>query len=207
MKNKSKFEIPLVIVALLVLSAWLLNMVLNNALVHKFTAFKYSAISFNSVVKTNLDFFSNSKVVYLDEALDAQVIDSFKSPFSDNTCDVKESKIEIGDDNQGYVTLKCDDYLIEHVNANSLNDTEFYEVGKWIKKDVNNSFERKKLYNCKKNGKLLFNDYVEKDYFIYEVNKKTNMDYKSLNEIKKSYCDVESKVFYRSKKEIYDKSK
>ena len=70
MRNRSKFEIILVITALLVLSAWLMNMILDGANAQKFNVFKYSVTSFNSAVRTNMDFFQNDKVVYLDEAID-----------------------------------------------------------------------------------------------------------------------------------------
>lgn len=207
MKSKSKFEIPLVITALIVLTAWLLSLILNSASTQKFTAFKYSAMSFNSAVKTNLDYFDNSEVVYLDEAIDAELIDNIKSPFSGNYCDKSESKIEIENGNQEYITLKCDDYLIEHVDQNTLDNTDFYEVGKWIDKKDSSKDEKKVLYNCSKNGKLIFNDYVEKDYFIYKINKKSGNNYSNIKEIDKDYCDVTSRKFYRTKKEIYDKSK
>lgn len=206
MRSKSKFEIPLVITALIVLVAWLLNMILNNALTQKFTAFKYSAMSFNSAVKTNLDYFQNSNIVYLDEAIDAELIDNIKSPFSKNNCDIKESKIEIENGNEEYITLKCDDFLIEHADQSTLENIDFYEVGKWDNKKTGTNTEKKILYNCTKDGKLIFDDYIEKEYFIYKINKNTGKEFSSIKEINKDYCSVKSKKFYRTKKEIYDKS-
>lgn len=206
MRNKSKFEIPLVITALIVLVAWLLSLILNNASTQKFTAFKYSAVSFNSVIKTNIDYFQNSNVVYLDEAIDAELIDNIKSPFSNNNCDKGESKVEIENGNQGYITLKCDDFLIEHADQNTMENIYFYEVGKWNNKKNGSNYEKKVLYNCSKNNKLIFDDYVEKEYFIYKINKKFESDYKTIKEIDNDYCNVMSKTFYRTKKEIYDKS-
>lgn len=206
MRNKSKFEIPLVITALIVLVAWLLSLILNNASTQKFTAFKYSAVSFNSVIKNNIDYFQNSNVIYLDEAIDAELIDNIKSPFSNNNCDKGESKVEIENGNQEYITLKCDDFLIEHADQNTLENIYFYEVGKWNNKKNGSNYEKKVLYNCSKNNKLIFDDYVEKEYFIYKINKKIESDYKTIKEIDNDYCNVMSKTFYRTKKEIYDKS-
>ena len=205
MRNKSKFEIILVITVLLVISPWLMIMILDGENVQKFNVFKYFVTLFNSAVRTNMDFFQNDKVVYLDEAIDEEVIDKVKSPFSGGNCDIKESKVEIDDDRRSYVTLKCDDYLIEHVDPNYLDNIEFYEVGKW-NKDGKKSYEKKTLYNCVVNNKNIFSDYMEEDYFLYKINKKYNKTYGSIDEISKNNCKVVSMNFYRNKKELYDKS-
>ena len=49
-------------------------------------------------------------------------------------------------------------------------------------------------------GKLVFPDYYEELYFVYELNKKYNSNYYYSNGVKE--CKVVSKTFYRTKKEI-----
>ena len=60
--------------------------------------------------------------------------------------------------------------------------------------------EERILYNCKSNGKEMYDRYYEELYFVYEINKKYDTDYYSVSDIKD--CELVSKTFYRTKELI-----
>lgn len=206
MRQNKKREVIIVMLCLLVVGSYLLYSIVDKKIVNNFRAFKYNAISFNDVVISNFSSFSNDKIVYLAEVIDEGLLTSIKSPFSSNYCDTKESLVE-EDDNDRYVTLKCDDYLIEHYDIKDSNNVIIYKVGKWDTNKNLKDIEEKILYNCIDNNSKakIFDEYVEKDYFIYKINKEFSTNYSSLDEIKNN-CNVVSKKFYRTKVEVDDKS-
>ena len=102
-------------------------------------------------------------------------------------------------DGTPYVTLLCNDLLIEKTNFTNKSDVNVYRVSKWNEEKKENS-EKKVLYNCEENGKLVFPEYYEELYFVYELNKKYGSSYYYSNDVKK--CKVVSKTFYRTKKAI-----
>lgn len=200
MKN-SKYQLLTVIVLLLIIGSVLMCNILDGTSSEKLSVFRYSATSFSTAVSVNMDAFENAGVVYLDEVIDKDLMDSIKSPFSSNNCDINESKVEFDSGNK-YVTLKCDDYLIDHVSSGEINNTAIYEVGKWSEDTSSKTSQNRKLYNCSRDGKLIFDQYYEEDYFVYKLNTLNNTDYVSINDIDSKDCNVVSKTFHRTKKEI-----
>ena len=197
-KGFGKFEVLTVFVLVIAIFAFLMHSVLGGANGQKVSTMKDSAISFSKIVTTNIASFHNTENVYLQEAIDEGLIGEIKSPVGRGNCSSSESIVQLID-GIPYVTLLCNNLLIEKTNFTGKNDVNVYKVSKWYEEKKEDS-EKKVLFNCEENGKLVFPDYYEELYFIYEINKKYNTDYYYSNGVKE--CKVVSKTFYRTKKEI-----
>ena len=128
------------------------------------------------------------------------------SPFSKNQCSVEESKVESPEVSSRYVTLRCDDYLLDHVSSEDISSATVYKVSDWSDKIINeDNVEEKVLYNCLDNNKEIFDNYLEEDYFVNQVNKKYSLNNYSLGSITNDICIVENKTFYRTKEIVEEK--
>lgn len=211
MKNNygfGKFEVATVIVLMFVLIAFLMHCVLgiNNSLKEKCKKFRDDAFQFNKTVFTNIDSFKNDRIVYLGEVLEEQLLEKMSSPFSSNQCDVEESKVENKDVSERYVTFRCDDYLIDHELSTDLTSAPIYKVSKWDdNKITGDNVESKELYNCYDGEKEIFDYYLEKDYFVSQINKHYSQNHLDLNTITDDVCKIERKTFYRTKEVVKEK--
>lgn len=197
-KGFGKFEVLTVFVLIIIVFVFLMHTILCGASEQKFVTMKDSAISFSKVVTTNIESFHNTNKVYLQEAIDEGLMIKIKSPVGQGNCSTSESSVQVVD-GKPYVTLLCNNYLIEKVNFSNDVDVDIYEVSNWEEEKKENS-EEKILYNCEENGNLVFPEYFEELYFVYEMNKKYGSNYFSANEVNE--CNVVSKAFYRIKKDI-----
>ena len=64
-------------------------------------------------------------------------------------------------------------------------------------KTKKDNIEERKLYNCKKNGKQVYEDYTEELYFVFKYNYDYHTDYYFANDV--DDCEVQTKTFYRQK--------
>lgn len=199
-KGFGKYEVLTMIVILLAIFAYLMYALLGGVNKQKFETFRDNAITFSKTSVTNFSSFHNFENVYLNEVVEEELIKKIRSPFSTNYCDEMESKVEMID-GQPYVTLKCDDYLIDKSKTNSISSMKIYKVGEWSEKQENKNDEKKTLYNCKKDGKEMFDDYMEELQMVSRINREHETDFYFSSEVK-SVCDVVTKDFYRTKELI-----
>ncbi len=204
-KGFAKFEVITIVLILLVVFAFLFYMILNGASGQKFTTMKENANSFSKAVATNIDSFHYINTVYLGEAIDEKVFNKLKNPFGSGDCDPAESKVETID-GKTYVTLKCGKYLLEKQDFADTKNVPFYEVGEWSeKKPEGDDVQEVKLYNCVENDKDVFEKYYEELYFVYQMNHKYETDYYFASDMNDADCEVVSKTFYRTHKEVEQK--
>lgn len=204
MKSFSSKEVIVVILLLLIVSSFFMYILAGNVSNTKIDTFKKSAISFSNIVSSNSNIFSTERVVYLQSVIDEGFLSSLKSPFSSKDCNVSESKVNLTD---GLVTLKCDNYLLENYDIND-NKAYVYKVSEWGNEKISNG-EKKELYNCYdyNDNSMISDDYVEKQYLIYLVNKKYGTSYYDIDFIDTSLCELKKEYFYRKKELVKNMSK
>lgn len=201
MKNRFgffHFEIIVGILLLLIVTSILLLNILKSKSYLTFDTMRKSSVVFFKIVSTNISSFSNSNVVYLQEVIDGGFIDKIKNPVGDGYCSTSESFVSFSNSN-AYVTLKCGDLLIDHVDVSSKR-INIYKVTEWNFNKNGDNYEERLLYNCYENGKEIFSSYIDESYFIYKINKKYQTSVYSIDDI--SSCRVISKFFYRTKKKV-----
>lgn len=196
-----KFEVLTMIVILLVVFAYLMYLLLGGVNKQKFDTMKDNAITFSKTAATNFSSFHNFENVYLNEVIEEELMKKIRSPFSANYCDEMESKVEMID-GQAYVTLRCDDYLIDKARNTSKDSMKIYKVGKWKEEKSSDKDEKKTLYNCVADGKEIFDNYMEELQFVSRVNRDYQTEFYFSADVK-SVCEVVTKDFYRTK-EILD---
>ncbi len=210
MKNNfgfGKFEVLTVIVLLLGIAAFYMYSILGGVNDKKINKMKSQAVSLNKAVYSNLDEYRNSSLVYLEEILDHHIIDNIKSPFSDNSCDLDESKVETVGTSVRYVTLKCDNYLIMHQKATDFKNVTVYEVSDWsLTKPEGEEYDEAVLYNCQKeDGSFIFSEYREEGSFLYGYYKKFGRSFFTMQHVPNDVCNVVSNTFYRTRKDVNKK--
>lgn len=201
MKNSKgiiKYELVTVILLILVIFAFLFYVLLGGVSKHKIKTMKENAVTFSNTVATNIASFHNVDTVYLGEAINEKIIKEIKSPVGGGTCNISESKVSF-DSGNVFVTLRCGDYLIDNENIVNGDNMKVYKVSKYQEEKLSSSkMERKKLYNCKKDNKLIYDEYYEELYFISKINEDNDTNYFYAKDIKDT-CEVVSKTFYREK--------
>lgn len=199
MKNRGfgKFEIFTIIVLILCVSAFLMGNILKLSSLQKIDTMRKNAVVLSKTVMTNLESFHNNRVVYLDEIISQKFMKKIKSPFGTGDCDTSESKVEIID-NKVYVTLKCDDYLIDKALVEDENEIKVYNVGNWSLKKPSGEYQETILYNCMKNNEEIFDDYEEELYMVFKINEVEGTEFYSSNDLS-NICVLVNKTFYRQK--------
>ena len=206
MKNNygfGKYEVLTVIVLLLAVVAFLAYSLLGGVSTQKLQTMRDNANNFSRTVANNMNSFHNTENVYLGEAVDEKILKEIKSPVGGGYCSLSESFVHF-DNGMPYVTFKCGNYLIENVNFSGNTNFPVYKVSDWKEKKTNDDDEEKVLYNCKDNGKDIFDEYYEELYFVYLVNQKYDTEYYfAVNA--SAVCQVEQKTFYRTKEVLESK--
>ena len=204
-KGFGKYEVLTVITLLLIIFVVLSLTVLGGAGKKQFDTMSKEAIQFNKSVYSNLDSFHDQRLVYLEEVIDEKILNKVKSPYSMGVCDVTQSSVRTEDDVKRFVTLKCDNYLIDNSRVSSAEDFNIYKVSKWSDKKIKgDNVEKKELYNCEKKGKKILDNYVEDGYLVYKVNKDYNENYYFASDISEDICKVVTKTFYRTKELVHE---
>ncbi len=198
-KGFGKYEILTLFVLCLAFGAYIMYLIVGKAGSQRFVTMRENAVAFSKTVSTNVNSFHNFENVYLGEAIDENYTKKVKSPFSSGYCDESESKVQYIDGNP-YVTLKCDDYLIDKSRVNDIDAIDIYKVSDWYDKQKNVDDEEANIvYNClDDSGKEVFDKYYEELYFIFKINKEFGTDYYSSSDI--GECEVVSKTLFRTKK-------
>ena len=196
-RGLGKFETLTLVVVLMAVGAFLLYNVLGAAGSQDYSKFRTDAVNFNKAVFSNLDTFKNPDFVTLAEVVSHNLVDDFKSPFSKEKCDKAESFV-ISEGSSRYVTLKCDEYLIDNVLANDLDKAPVFKVGEWQEEAINEpNVQTAELYNCDNNGELLLDKYAVGSYLVFKVNSTFGENNYFPEGIKS--CNVVKKTFYRTR--------
>lgn len=175
----------------------------KNGNERKYEVFAQNAREFATKVTTYRDeHIRYDNEIYLSELVNNNYIKAFKNPFGGGNCNLYESKVVFTSSNQRYVTLRCGDYLIDSQLVSSGN-YRVYKVSSWQEK-IGNSIEAEtaKLYNYKKNGSIILNDYVVEKELIEKFNINENKSIKTIDDINDSDITIVKKSFYRTKKLI-----
>ena len=192
-----KFEVLTVIVLLLIIVSILGYITLGGVSEQKISTMKDSALSFSRIVGSNISSFHNVDTVYLEEAIKEKVTRDIKNPFGFGNCDGSQSFVHF-ENGSSFVTLKCGHYLIDNAGFNDMDKVDIYKVSDWsTEKTKKDNIEERKLYNCKKNGKQVYEDYTEELYFVFKYNYDYHTDYYFANDV--DDCEVQTKTFYRQK--------
>ncbi len=205
MKNKKgfgTFEILALIALALAIFAFLAYLILGGANNTKFNTMKETAYNFSKTVATNIASFHYVNTVYLDEAVDEGFFKAVKNPFGKGNCNGGESRIDIIE-GKPHVTFKCDKYLIKGSTFDDHTEIPIYQVSEWKTEKLDGKdTEKQTLYNCKDNGKEIFDEYYEELYFVYRYNKQFGTDHYFAKTIDSSNCEVVSQEFYRTIKRV-----
>lgn len=196
--GSSKCELIVSVTLIIVIFLLLSRVILRGKSNWKFVAMKEDSFVLLNTISVNSSSFSNSDVIYLKEAIDEGVIGKIRNPVGDGFCSETESFVRF-DNGKAYVTLKCGNYLVDNFDFSS-KKMDFYKVSRWIANKDNDSLEERKLYNCYKDGQMVFDAYYDKSYFIYKLNKKFKVSGGSLDDM--SLCKVVVKAFYRKKEKV-----
>ena len=129
--------------------------------------------------------FKDEGTIYLYEMLKLDLISPIKNPFNGKNCDLYESKVEFLKEGKK-VTLKCGEYLIDRELVGNKSYT-LYRVTDWNDDKEYEANDSKTIYNLSKKGKLVLDNYYEKDLLVTMLNEKTDKKYDSLKEIEKDY--------------------
>lgn len=197
-KGIGKFELLTMILIGTIVFCLVMWYFIGVAKRERYNTMRKSAASMSQTLATNMNSFHNTETAYLGEGIREGFIASIASPFSGKPCSTSESKLVIKDGRQ-YVTLRCDNYLIDNQDPANYETLSIYKVSDWSKDKPNGESEKKVLYNCLDGGKEKYDEYTEELYFISNINNDYGKDYydaKSMN----SECEVVTKTFYRTKK-------
>lgn len=205
MKNNrglGRFETIVVILLVLIIFTVLFKVFVDGAGKKDFKAMRQDAASFGKTVSTNANFYHNSDMVSLGEAIGEKTIEQIKNPVGKGYCDEGESKVVLENDKY-LITLRCGEYLIEKAPLNAVDTAPIYEVSDW-KDEKTEGADTAEVYNCEVNGKEVYNDYYDELYFVYKVNQDNATSYYNANSVN-STCQVLKKEVYREKKLLEEK--
>ena len=204
MNNKGfmKFEVLTMIFIFIVAVCGGGYFILKGAHGQKINTMSSNGLRLSEVVVANISSFKNLNLVYLDEVIKEKLIDNIKNPFGGGNCDVTESRVDmVGGD--PYTTLKCGDYLIDKQNIKDVKDVKIYKVSQWQEEKLTgDNVEERIFYNCEKDGKNLYDDYLEEGYLVAKINQDFNTSYYFKNQINGECDTIVEKTFYRTKEEF-----
>ena len=92
--------------------------------------------------------------------------------------------------------MKYEKYLIKKEKTN--DKATIYKVSNWNEKNGNTE---EILYNYSINGEDYFENYYNKEVFIYLFNKENIREYTDIESIQAEY-EVKNKVFYRNEEKV-----
>ena len=176
--------------------------IIKGANGQKINTMSSNGLRLSEVVVANLDSFKNLNLVYLEEVINEKLMDNIRNPFGGGSCNTAESSVEIVS-GEPYTTLKCGNYLIDKQNIKDVNEVKLYKVSEWQEEKLTgDNVEEKLFYNCEKDGKNLYEDYLEDGYLVAKINKDFGTSYYFMNQIS-SECDkIVEKTLYRTKVEF-----
>lgn len=165
-----------------------------------YSGFKSIANNFLNAVSLYKDMYTkDSNMYYLGEVIEKGYITDLKNPIDTNSnCNRYESYVKIPTPSNKEVHLDCGIYLVEGTQKDGF---QVYEVGKWKETKEEGDNDTDTLYNYKKDGVVIFDEYVPEKTFVEHYFKKNNIVIKSPFDLSENN-DVEllSKNVYRTKK-------
>lgn len=201
-KGFMKFEVLTMIFIFIVAVCGGGYFILKGAHGQKINIMSSNGLRLSEVVVANISSFKNLNLVYLDEVIKEKLIDNIKNPFGGGNCDVTESRVDmVGGD--PYTTLKCGDHLIDKQNIKDIKDVKIHKVSQWQEEKLTgDNVEERIFYNCEKDGKNLYDDYLEEGYLVAKINQDFNTAYYYKNQINGECDTIVEKTFYRTKEEF-----
>ena len=104
--------------------------------------------------------------------------------------------------NKKYVTLECGNYLVYNQNVAD-DEYDVYQKTEWSSKKHKNDNQETVFYNYQVDGQDVFDEWLEKDIFLYEYNLKNGTDYVDIDEIPQDVA-IQTKTMYRYVKKVSD---
>lgn len=201
MNNKGfmKYEVLTILLIIVVAFCGGAYFILRGANNQKLNTMSSNGLRLSEVVATNISSFKNLNKVYLEEVIHEELLENIKNPFGGGNCDVTESRVDMIS-GRPYTTLRCGNYLIDKENIKDVNATKIYKVSAWKEEKIDEkNVEKKTFYNCKKDGKNIYDEYLEEGYLVAKINHDFDTNYYFKVDLK-NFCDeILEKTFYRKK--------
>ena len=190
-------------VMLLIIVVVALAYVFKTDYTEKYKVMRYNAKMLGLSVSNLYLEDDSKKLYYLQELIDSKLYSDVKNPFQgDKFCDTYLSKVEIKDNDKKFVTLECGNYLI--YNQNTIDEEyDIYQASEWSSKKHKNDNQETVFYNYQVDGQDVFEEWLEKDIFLYEYNKKNGTEYFDITEIPED-VSIQEKTMYRYIKKVSD---
>ena len=193
-----KVELMAMLALIAILLAFGSKYVIDTTSNH-YSSFKTLANKFANAVSLYKDEFpSDDNTYYLHNVIEKGFIESLRNPIdASEYCDEYKSFVEVPEPNNKIVTLSCGKYLVQGVQNQSYS---VYEVGEWSETQTSETGDVETLYNYKKDGKLMLEEYLSKSDFLKAFNEKEGKSLSnpfSVNQEKD--MSLELKHFYRTK--------
>lgn len=190
-------------VMLLIIIVVALAYVFKTDYTEKYKVMRYNAKMLGLSVSNLYLEDDSKKLYYLQELIDSKLYSDVKNPFQgDKFCDTYLSKVEIKDNDKKFVTLECGNYLI--YNQNTIDEEyDIYQASEWSSKKHKNDNQETVFYNYQVDGQDVFEEWLEKDIFLYEYNKKNGTEYFDITEIPED-VSIQEKTMYRYIKKVSD---
>lgn len=206
MRNNKGFgtkELAIIALGVIFIFTGLMMSILGGASKQKAITFNENALTFSKTIIANQSSFVNPEYVYLQEAIDQELIKNIHNALGRGDCDPTQSKV-VTSDGHVYTTLKCGKYLIDNYEIKDTKDIEIYEVSEWSeKKPSGKNVEERVLYNAIDSGKNMFDEYYEDSYLAYLVGKEANRPIRTFDSIERiTGMKTDGKTYYRTKEKI-----
>lgn len=202
-KGFGAYEMLTICVMLLIIIVVALAYVFKTDYTEKYKVMRYNAKMLGLSVSNLYLEDDSKKLYYLQELIDSKLYSDVKNPFQgDKFCDTYLSKVEIKDNDKKFVTLECGNYLI--YNQNTIDEEyDIYQASEWLSKKLKNDNQETVFYNYQVDGQDVFEEWLEKDIFLYEYNKKNGTEYFDITEIPED-VSIQEKTMYRYIKKVSD---
>lgn len=202
-KGFGAYEMLTICVMLLIIIVVALAYVFKTDYTEKYKVMRYNAKMLGLSVSNLYLEDDSKKLYYLQELIDSKLYSDVKNPFQgDKFCDTYLSKVEIKDNDKKFVTLECGNYLI--YNQNTIDEEyDIYQASEWSSKKHKNDNQETVFYNYQVDGQDVFEEWLEKDIFLYEYNKKNGTEYLDITEIPED-VSIQEKTMYRYIKKVSD---
>ena len=202
-KGFGAYEMLTICVMLLIIIVVALAYVFKTDYTEKYKVMRYNAKMLGLSVSNLYLEDDSKKLYYLQELIDSKLYSDVKNPFQgDKFCDTYLSEVEIKDNDKKFVTLECGNYLI--YNQNTIDEEyDIYQASEWSSKKHKNDNQETVFYNYQVDGQDVFEEWLEKDIFLYEYNKKNGTEYFDITEIPED-VSIQEKTMYRYIKKVSD---
>lgn len=204
MNNKGfmRFEVVTILLICIVAFCGGAYFIIQKVNEQKISTMSSNGLKLSEVVVANIASFRNLNTVYLDEVIYEDLMDNIKNPFGGGNCDTTQSKVDLVE-GRPFTTLKCGDYLIDKEKIKDLNEVKIYKISEWKEEKITgDNIEERKFYNCKKDGELLYDEYVEEGYLVAKINYDFDTSHYYIDQINNECGELLEKTFYRTKEKF-----